>query len=173
MSRISINIEKFRAVIFDVDGVLSQLSIGMDANGIPVRTVNVRDGYALSQASKCGIVLGIITGGFSENIPLRYEPLGIQHIYMRAKHKTEQLDDFIAKTGIRDEEIIYVGDDIPDIPVMRRCGLAVAPADAAPEAKEVANYISPVKGGMGVARDVLEQLLKSKGHWLHEESFGW
>lgn len=173
MSRVSIALSNFKAVIFDVDGVLSKLTVAMGADGNPSRTVNIRDGYAIRQASLSGLTLGIITGGYSSVLPERYGSLGIEHIYMRSARKTEQLDDFIQKTGIQEKDIIYVGDDIPDIPVMERCGLAVAPADAAPEVKAIAGYISPINGGMGVARDILEQLLKAQGHWLNEHAFGW
>ncbi len=173
MSKISRDISGFKAVIFDVDGVLSQVTIPVGSDGTPERTVNVRDGYAIKTAIDKGITLGIITGGYSEALPKRYEGLGMKHIYMRVAYKTVALDDFIAKTGIPQEEIIYVGDDLPDLSVMERCGLAVAPVDAVPEVRAIADYISPVPGGMGVARDILEELLKAKGLWMNEKAFGW
>ncbi|KGL53414.1 MULTISPECIES: HAD family hydrolase [Porphyromonas] len=173
MSRILEDLRPFKAVIFDVDGVLSKTTIDMDESGIPKRTVNVRDGYAIKQATDQGLILGIITGGYSPSLPLRYNALGMTHVYMKASNKTEQWEDFLQKTGLQPHEVIYVGDDIPDIPVMSRSGLAVAPADAAPEVKAIAHYISPVEGGMGVARDVLEQLMKAKGLWLTGDAFGW
>ena len=173
MSKVSIDISAFEAVIFDVDGVLSQTTIPMGGDGIPQRTVNVRDGYAIKTAIEKGVVVGIITGGYSENLPKRYEGLGMKHIYMRVPYKIEALRDFISKTGIAAEKIIYVGDDLPDIEVMQYCGFSVAPADAAPEVKAIAKYISPVCGGMGVARDILEELLKVKRLWMNEAAFGW
>lgn len=173
MSKVSIDISTFEAVIFDVDGVLSQITIPMGADGVPQRTVNVRDGYAIKTAIEKGIVVGIITGGYSENLPKRYESLGMKHIYMKVHYKIEALRDFISRTGISAEKIIYVGDDLPDIEVMQYCGFSVAPADAAPEVKAIAKYISPVCGGMGVARDILEELLKVKHLWMNEAAFGW
>ncbi|MDO4771840.1 HAD family hydrolase [Porphyromonas sp.] len=173
MSKLSINISAFEAVIFDVDGVLSQITIPMGSDGVPQRTLNVRDGYAIKMAIEKGITLGIISGGYSEALPKRYEGLGMKHIYMGIPYKIEALRDFIQKTGIPAERIIYVGDDLPDIEVMKYCGFCVAPADAAPEVKAIANYISPVSGGMGVARDILEELLKVKNLWMNETAFGW
>lgn len=173
MSKVSIDLSAFEAVIFDVDGVLSLPTIPMGADGVPQRTVNVRDGYAIKTAVDKGIVVGIITGGYSESLPLRYEGLGMKHIYMKVPHKITALRDFIEKTGIGADKIIYVGDDLPDIEVMQYCGFSVAPVDAAPEVRAIAQYISPVLGGMGVARDILEELLKVKGLWMNEASFGW
>lgn len=174
MSKISQDLTRFKAAIFDIDGVLSHQTVNMDPAGRPVRTTNVRDGYALAQCAKLGFTIGIITGGKGDQIELRYEPLGVKHMYLWANDKLPCLHDFCDKTGIQPHEIIYCGDDIPDLPVMRKVGLAVCPADAAPEVKEIADYISPVIGGEGVARDILEQLLKAQGKWNNSsEAYGW
>lgn len=174
MSKVSIDLSDFSAILFDVDGVLSLPTISTDLDGNPLRTVNVRDGYAIMQASKSGLVLGIITGGGSPLIPKRYNQLGLQHIYMRSRQKMNDLNDFCQKTGITPERIIYCGDDIPDLPVMKAVGFAVAPNDAATEILAIADYISPVSGGQGVARDIIEEVLRAKGKWLSDESaFGW
>lgn len=174
MSKIAQDITRFKAAIFDIDGVLSHQTVNMDPAGRPIRTTNVRDGYALAQCAKLGFTVGIITGGKGDQIELRFEPLGIKHLYLWANDKLPCLRDFCAKTGIAPEDIIYCGDDIPDLPVMREVGLAVCPSDAAPEVKEIAHYISPVIGGEGVARDILEQVLKAQGKWIKSsEAYGW
>lgn len=173
MSKVNKDLSSYRAVVFDVDGVLSRVTVPMDAEGIPQRTVNVRDGYAIKNASQKGLVLGIITGGYSPAIRQRFLSLGIRHVYMRASMKIEYLTKFVDDTGIPPEDIIYVGDDLPDLEVMERCGYSVAPADACPEVRALADYISPVRGGEGVARDILEEVMKAKGLWMSEESFGW
>lgn len=174
MSKVSKDLTQIQALLFDLDGVLSHQTITLGQDGQPIRTVNVRDGYAIKHALTCGLVVGIISGGYSESIPRRYRQLGMQHIYMGSAKKTVSLQDFIEKTGITAKEILFCGDDIPDIPVMKQVGLAVAPKDAAPEVKAIAHYISPVNGGEGVARDLIEEVLKAKGQWMHnEEAFGW
>lgn len=174
MSAIAKDLSGIRAVLFDIDGVLSHQTISLAPDGEPVRTTNVRDGYAIANAAKRGITLGIITGGKGEHTRMRYSALGIQYIYMWANIKLPYLHDFCDKTGIATEEIIYCGDDIPDIPVMKAVGVSVAPADAVPEVKALADYICVAKGGDGVAREVLEQVMKAQGLWLQdEEAFGW
>jgi 3-deoxy-D-manno-octulosonate 8-phosphate phosphatase (KDO 8-P phosphatase) len=173
MSSINYDLSKIKAFLFDVDGVLSSDSIPMSETGDPLRTTHIKDGYAMQLAVKCGYLIGIITGAYTENIRTRYARLGVQHIYLRSSVKMRDYEDFIRKTGLKDEEIIYVGDDIPDYDVMQRVGLAVAPATAAPEIKDIAGYISPYRGGGGVARDVIEQTLKAQDRWMNDEAFGW
>ena len=173
MSSINYDLSKIKAFIFDVDGVLSSQSIPLSIDGEPMRTVNIRDGYALNLAGRAGYGLAIITGGNSDAVRLRFEHLGIKDIYMRASMKIVNYNDYIEKTGYLPEEIVYIGDDIPDYQVMERVGLPVAPADAAPEIKEVAKYISPFNGGEGVARDVISQVMKVQGKWMTAEAFGW
>lgn len=173
MSVINYDLSKVKAFIFDVDGVLSCQTIPMSSEGVPLRTANIHDGYAINLAVKSGFGVAIITGGNTEAVRLRYEALGINDIYMNSKIKSRDLQDYLQKSGYRPEQIIYVGDDIPDYWVMKGVGLPIAPADAAPEIKSIASYISPRKGGEGVARDVIEQVLKVQGHWMNEEAFGW
>lgn len=173
MSSINYNLQKIKAFIFDVDGVLSCQTISLSSEGEPLRTANIRDGYALHLAVKSGYGIAIITGGNTQAVRVRYESLGIKDIYMKSSVKMNDFRHYIEKTGYQPEEIVYIGDDIPDFHVMNEVGLPVAPADAAPEIKEIAKYISPKIGGHGVARDVIEQVLKVQGHWLSEESFEW
>lgn len=173
MSSISYDLSKIKTFIFDVDGVLSSITITLSPEGEPLRTANIRDGYAIHHALKCGFDVAIITGGNSKGVQVRFESLGVKHIYMASRIKMKDFRDYLSKTGYSPEEIVYVGDDIPDHEVMTSVGLPVAPADAAPEIKAIARYISPRKGGEGVARDIIEQVLKVHGCWMNDEAFGW
>lgn len=173
MSSINYDLSKIKAFIFDVDGVLSPNCIPLSVEGEPMRMVNIKDGYALNLACKAGYDIAIITGGDTEAVRLRFSRLGIKHIYMKSSIKIHDYNDFIAKTNYKPEEIVYVGDDIPDFHVMKEVGLPVAPADAAPEIKSIAKYISPLNGGYGVGRDIIEQVMKAQGTWMGEQAFGW
>ena len=173
MSTIKYDLTKIKAFLFDVDGVLSSDCIPLSENGDPLRTVNIKDGYALQLAVKQGYQVGIITGAYTENIRLRFERLGVQHIYLKSSVKLIDYEDFLRKTGLKDEDIAFAGDDIPDYAIMQRAGLPVAPASAAPEIKELAKYISSRNGGEGVARDIIEQTMKAQGKWMMGDAFGW
>lgn len=173
MSSINYDLMKIKAFVFDVDGVLSCDIVSLHPNGDPMRTVNIKDGYALQLAVKKGYEVAIITGGYTEAVKIRFSRLGITHIYMRSAVKVHDFDDFMKKTGLKPEEVLYAGDDIPDYDVMMRVGLPVAPADAAPEIKQIAKYISLKRGGEGIARDVIEQTMKAQGLWMSDEAFGW
>lgn len=174
MSNFYYDLTKIKAFIFDVDGVLSTASIPLHPSGEPMRIINTKDGYAMQLAVKKAYILGIITGGDSPSIRLRFEKLGFNYIYTKAKNKINEFHDFISKTGLNLDEICYVGDDIPDYEIMQMVGLPVCPADAVPEIKEISRYISPYPGGMGVGRDIIEQVMKVQGKWvLDDEAFGW
>ena len=173
MSSINYDLTRIKAFVFDVDGVLSREVIPLSPDGDPMRTVNIKDGYALQLAVKKGYHVAIITGAYTEAVRVRFSRLGITHIYLKSAIKIRDYQDFLSKTGVQQEEVMYAGDDIPDYEVMRLAGLPVAPADAAPEIKQIAKYISSRKGGEGVARDVIEQTLKAQGHWMGQEAFGW
>ena len=170
---INYDLGKIKAFVFDVDGVLSSTQIPLASNGDPMRTVNIKDGYALQLAVKKGFEVGIITGGYTEAVKIRYERLGIRHIYMRSSVKLRDYEDFLIMTCLKDEEVMYCGDDMPDYEVMTRVGLPVAPSDAAAEIKGIAKYISPACGGAGVARDIIEQTMKAQGLWMGDDAFGW
>lgn len=171
---INYDLTKIRAIIFDIDGVLSAETIPMDATGTPCRTVNIKDGYALQLAVKMGLHIAIITGAKVDAIRVRYEGLGVQDIYIGAAVKMQTYETVLSKHGLRDEEVIFMGDDIPDYEVMQRCGCPCCPADAAPEIKEISTYISPIMGGYGCGRDVVEQVLRAQGKWMADKhAFGW
>lgn len=160
--------------MFDVDGVLSTSTITMDNDGQPIRTMNIKDGYAVQLAVKMGLVVGIITGGRTEQVRHRYESLGVKHIYIASSYKMQDLEDLLQKTGLKADQMLYMGDDIPDYEVMKKVGLPVCPADAAPEIKAVSKYISPYTGGNGCVRDVIEQIMKAQGLWMSDKiAFGW
>lgn len=176
MSTINYDLTKIKALVFDVDGVLSATVIPMSVEGEPMRTVNIKDGYSIHLAAKMGVLLGIITGGKTEAVLKRFRSLGIpeEDIYMGSSVKLRDYYDFRDRHGLTDEEILYVGDDIPDVEVMRVCGLPCCPKDAAFEVKAIAKYISHADGGYGCGRDIVEQYLKANGLWMaNEKAFGW
>ncbi len=173
MSSIPYDLSKIKAFIFDMDGVISATVSPVDINGLPMRTVNVKDGYAMQYAIKQGFPIAIISGGESEAMTMRFQNLGIKHIYMKIKNKIEYLAKFEAETGIDRSEMIYVGDDVPDMEIMEAVALPCAPRDAVAEVRGIAKYISNRDGGYGVVRDVIEQTLKSHGKWSTGEGFGW
>lgn len=171
---INYDLTKIRALVFDVDGVLSAETIPLYPGGEPMRTVNIKDGYALQLAVKCGLHVAIITGGTTDAVRKRYEGLGITDIYMGAAIKTQAYTELLDKYHLQPEEVLYMGDDIPDYEVLQRVGLPCCPSDAAPEIKSVCIYISHRKGGCGCGRDVVEQVLRAQGLWMsHEKAFGW
>ena len=171
---INYDLKKIKAVVFDVDGVLSACTVIMHPSGEPMRSVNIKDGYAIQLAMKMGLRVAILSGCKIEAVRKRYEGLGMEDIYLGAAVKVKIYDDFIAKYGFSDDEVMFMGDDIPDLEVMRRVGCAVCPKDACPEVKAVSCYVSDRCGGQGCGRDVLEQVLRAQGKWLKDErAFGW
>lgn len=173
MSSINYDLTRIKALVFDVDGVLSQQTIPLHPSGEPMRTINIKDGYALQLAVKRGLHVAIITGGKGECISIRYGGLGIQDIYMSASVKTREFTHLIDKYDLMPEEVMYMGDDIPDYEVMQLVGLPCCPADAAPEIKGISKYISQHNGGAGCVRDVVQQILKAQDKWMSHDAFGW
>lgn len=174
MSSINYNLSLIKGIAFDIDGVLSPSTIPMAPDGSLLRMANIKDGFAMRLAAKRGLKIAIISGADCYTIRQRMAPLGITDIYLNASDKLPVLKEWMTVNGLAPEEIAFVGDDIPDIPPMRAIGLPVAPADAATEVKCIARYISPFAGGQGVARDLLEQILKMQNLWLeHEDAFHW
>ena len=171
---INYDLSSIRAIFFDVDGVLSKETISLHPSGEPMRTVNIKDGYAMQHAVKHGFLIAIITGATSEAVLKRYERLGLTEIHQGVAKKIKVYDELCKKYNLKDSEVMYMGDDIPDFEVMQRCDLPVCPADAAPEIKSISKYISQRNGGDGCGRDVMEQVLKAHGLWMHNsEAFGW
>lgn len=171
---IAYDLRKIRAAVFDIDGVLSAETITMNAEGHPLRTVNIKDGYAIQLAMRVGLRVAIMTGGTSEAVFRRYNGLGVEDIVMGCRRKIEAYTSFLSTYGLHDEEVLYMGDDIPDIEIMRRVGCPCCPRDACGDVKEVSIYVSPRDGGHGCGRDVIEQVLRAQGLWLRDEqAFGW
>lgn len=171
---INYDLQKIRAIIFDVDGVLSQETINLPADGVPNRTVNIKDGYAIQLAMKLGLRIVIMTGANVEALRIRYQGLGMKDIYMGCAVKIKTYEEFLQQYGLTDEQVMYMGDDIPDLEIMQRVGCPVCPKDACTEIREASIYVSSRNGGQGCARDVIEQTLRAQGKWvMNATAFGW
>lgn len=167
MNHYKIKLHTIKAFAFDVDGVLTDGTVQVSENGDLLRCYNAKDGLAIREAIEAGFPIAIITGGSSATITRRFTTLGVKNddIYLRSRLKMPDLLDFCHRYDLQLSEIIFVGDDLPDIDPMQQCGLPCCPADAAPEVQRVAQYVSPCPGGGGCVRDVIEQTLKIQGKW--------
>ena len=152
--------------VFDIDGVLTDGSLLVMDGGLMIRKMQVKDGYALQLAVKRDYLIFIVSGGYSPEVKERLLKLGIENVYMPVENKLEKLKELINKFQLQKEEILYMGDDIPDLEVMQYCGLACCPTDAVSEIKTISRYISPLKGGEGCVRDVIEKVMKLQGKWI-------
>ena len=171
---INYDLTKIKAIVFDVDGVLSAETILLSEHGEPLRTINIKDGYAIQLAVKMGLQIAILTGGKTEAVRLRCENLGVQEVLMGCSVKIKAYEALLERLKIGDEQVLYVGDDIPDYEVMCRCGCPCCPADAAPDIKNISLYVSSKAGGHGCGRDIIEQVLRAQGKWLSDaKAFGW
>ncbi len=171
---INYDLKRITTIIFDVDGVLSKNTIQMDSEGNPLRTVNIKDGYSLQLAVKMGLRIAIISGGHDIAIAKRYNYLGIQDVFLSCGVKIKKYEDYLKEHSLSNEEVIFMGDDIPDYEVMKACGCPCCPKDACSEIRELSTYVSPYNGGEGCARDVIEQVLRAQGKWLSSaKAFGW
>ena len=154
--------------IFDVDGVMTNNEVIITESGELLRKMNVRDGLAIKMAIEKGFKIAVITGGRSEGVKKRLQALGIQDIYSGVSEKIVAFDEFITAYDLDAGGILYMGDDLPDYPVLRRVGLATCPKNAAPELFPIVNYVSPYNGGEGCVRDVIEQVMRLQGKWNNE-----
>lgn len=174
MSGINYDLTKIKAFAFDVDGVLSPTVIPLSEDGTPLRMANIKDGYVLQLAVKLGYRIAIITGGDTQSVKNRFGALGIEDIYLEAACKIDIFKNWMECNRLKPEEVVYMGDDIPDLKCMRLAGLPCAPRDAAREICETAIYISKYDGGFGCVRDVVEQVIRANGQWLSPtHSFNW
>ncbi len=161
-------LEKFKSIktfVFDVDGVLTDGTLLILNDGQMARQMNIKDGYALQLAIKKGYRVVIISGGTSDAIKERLQKLGVTDCFLKTDNKKEKLVEYVADHALSWDEILFMGDDIPDYIPMQLTGLPCCPADAVTEIKQIAHYISPIEGGKGCARDVIEKVLKLNGHW--------
>ena len=152
--------------IFDVDGVLTDSSVFVTNEGEILRTMNIRDGYAMKAAVESGYNVCIISGGSNEGVRVRLRNLGITDIHLGTPNKVETFNAYTSTYNINPKHVLYMGDDIPDYHVMKLVGLATCPQDASPEIKAISKYISHKNGGKGAARDVIEQVMKTQGKWM-------
>lgn len=160
-----IKLRQVNTFIFDVDGVLTNGSLLVSSQGELLRSMNIRDGYALKKAVQSGYTVCIISGGKNEGVRKRLQGLGLTDIYLGIENKVECLDEFFDIYDIDPQNTAYMGDDIPDTHPMKLVGLPACPQDAAPEVKVISTYISHIKGGEGCARDLIEQVMKVQGKW--------
>ena len=159
--------------VFDVDGVLTDGSVFVTESGEQSRAFNIKDGYALQLAVKCGYNVCAISGSRSKSAIHRLNSLGITDVYMGVNTKATKFKVYLEEKHIHATNVLYMGDDIPDISVMKLAGLPVCPADAVEEIKALSAYVSPYPGGKGSARDVIEKVLKIQGKWMSEEAYSW
>jgi 3-deoxy-D-manno-octulosonate 8-phosphate phosphatase (KDO 8-P phosphatase) len=159
--------------IFDVDGVLTDGSVFVTETGEQSRAFNIKDGYAMQLAVKCGYNVCAISGSRSKTAIYRLNSLGITDVYLGAHVKVDKFKIYLEEKSINATNVLYMGDDIPDLGVMKLAGLPVCPADAVEEIKAVSAYISPLGGGKGAARDIIEKVLKIQDKWMSEEAYSW
>ena len=162
-----------KAFIFDIDGVLTDGTVHISEDGQLLRQMNIKDGYAMKAAVDKGYPVCIISGGSNEGVRVRLQNLGIKDIYLAAPDKVEKFHEICDAYQLKPEEILYMGDDIPDYEVMKLVGVPTCPNDSAQEIKDISIYISDKKGGEGAVRDVIEQVLKVQDKWLDKEGFVW
>ncbi len=159
------DLKEITTFVFDVDGVFTDGSVLVTEQGELLRSMSVKDGYALKTAVQKGYHVCIISGGTNAGVKIRLEGLGITNIYLGAHHKKDPLLDYLGKQGLDVNQVLYMGDDLPDIPPLQMVRLPCCPQNAVPEVKAVCRYVSHKNGGDGCVRDVIEQVLKVRGHW--------
>ncbi|MBC35958.1 MAG: 3-deoxy-D-manno-octulosonate 8-phosphate phosphatase [Bacteroidetes bacterium] len=166
-------LSKINTFVFDYDGVFTNGTVVLQKTGEPLRTANVKDGYAIQLANKLGYRIVIISGGKSESMSNRFDLLKVKDVFLGVPNKIKVYEKYLEDNDLKQENTIYMGDDIPDYKVMQKAGVACCPADAAEEIKSIAHYISHQKGGEGCVRDIIEQVLKGQGKWMTDEAFQW
>lgn len=166
MANFKEEVAQIRAFVFDVDGVFTDCRVMISNDGEILREYNVRDGLSVVRALEKGYPIAIISGSKGKQLQRRMESLGIKFIYLEKMSKVDSLKNFSDRAGIPLNEIVYMGDDYPDIEPMKMVRLGVAPADAADDVRAAAHYVSKFKGGEGCVRDVIEQVLRARGDWF-------
>ena len=162
------DIARVRAFVFDVDGVFTDGGITVTPDGEFIRQYYAKDGYAVAYALKMGYLVCIITGGRGRGLEKRFEMLGVTRLYANCRDKIDALKEFMADYALERDEVLFMGDDIPDVEAMVHAGMPVCPADAATEVVEASRYVSRFEGGRGCVRDVVEQVLRARGDWAKD-----
>lgn len=173
MSKIAYDLLKIKGIVFDVDGVLSPATIPVGDDGIPRRMANLKDGYSMVQALKHGLKIAIITGAVSPGVEERMTKIGVTDFYAGKMDKLPILKEWLQKVGLQPDEVAYVGDDVPDLAPMGYVGLPVTPADGCRDTKAIARYTTEAIGGHGVARELIEEIMRAQDIWpASAEAFG-
>lgn len=161
---------KIKAFVMDIDGIITDGTVLVSDNGSPLRNFNEKDGFALRIAATQNYQLGVITGGSLDLVKRRMVQYGVKadNVYMHATNKIEQFRDFCSKHSLEPDEVLYMGDDIPDLAVIIAAGVGVAPADACPEVLEAADFVTPCIGGRGVVRQAIEKVMRLQGKWIFD-----
>ena len=159
--------------IFDYDGVLSDGQVILTSDGDALRTANVKDGYAMQLAIKKNYRIAIISGGYSESMKHRFETLKIEDVFLGVDKKIDVYNQYLKDHNLEKENVLYMGDDIPDYEIMLAAGVPTCPSDAVEEIKRIATYISHQPGGHGCVRDIIEQVLKVQGKWMNDDAYHW
>jgi 3-deoxy-D-manno-octulosonate 8-phosphate phosphatase (KDO 8-P phosphatase) len=162
--------KNINTIVLDVDGVLTDGTLLVMPGGLMVRRMNIKDGYALQLAVKKGYHIAVISGGDSAEVKDRLQKLGITDVYMKVQDKLSVLNEYMILNGLDLATTAYMGDDIPDYEVMKVVGLPACPADAAVEIKSLSAYVSPVNGGAGCVRDLIEKIMRVRGDWTEDAS---
>ncbi len=165
--------KKLRGFIFDIDGVMTNGQVLVNEEGHMLRSVNIKDGFAVQHAVKLGYTVAIVSGGTSLGMEKRFQGLGVKQIYMGQMHKVDAVSEIIKNSGFDASDFLYMGDDMPDIPVLKMVGIAACPKDAAMDVLDICHYISPISGGDGCVRDVIERTLKIQQTWNSESIHHW
>lgn len=173
MSNFKENLAKVKAFVFDVDGVFATSKVILHPSGDMMRTMNIKDGYAVFYCLKKDFIICIISGGTSESVRSRFQKLGIADIYLGSHNKLHDFNEFLTKYNLQAENVLYMGDDLPDYEVMKLAGVPTCPSDAVEEIKAISSYISDKAGGEGCVRDVIEQVLRLQGKWMDGSAFSW
>lgn len=160
--------QKITTFVFDVDGVLTDSTVLLLENGLQARTMTVKDGLALQMAQQNGYRVWIVSGGNSGPVADRMNYLGVGETHLGVKDKLAKVESLMETHGVAWQELLFMGDDLPDLSVLEKAGLACCPQDAVAEVKSVAAYVSPLRGGAGAVRDVIEKVLKLNNRWLHQ-----
>lgn len=173
MENLQAKLKKISTFIFDIDGVLTDGRVIIMPDGEQLRRMNIKDGYALQYAVKKGYHIAIISGGKSESVRHRLNDLGVTDVHLACKNKIKVFNDLKEKHQLKTENILYMGDDIPDYNVMQKVGFAACPNDAAIEIKSISHFISPINGGAGCVREIIEKVLRLQDKWFDEDSHEW